>query len=257
MPCFAVNVLCRKDSIIHAAFIFFLGAVAASTPVSAQAWNAFNVQYLYGSNYELEPEQVDILTLEWANGWAYGDNSVFVDITNFVQGDNTVYGEWAPRLSLSKITGKSFSAGSIQDVYLSATIELGEGISNYLIGGAIDLAMPGFNFFQINGYLRENSELSGSTWQATAVWNSDFEIGQTRWNFSGFIDWAGSEGRPGTFAYSKRNLHAQPQLLLDLGHLLDRPGRIYAGVEWLYWHNRYGIPGVTESVAQAMIKIIL
>lgn len=49
---------------------------------------------------------MDILTLEWANGWTYGDNSVFVDIANFVQGDNTVYGKWSPRLSLSKITGK-------------------------------------------------------------------------------------------------------------------------------------------------------
>ena len=249
-----MNVSSGKVSIIRVAFVSFLGTVAISLPVPVQAWNAFNVQYLYGSNYELEPEQVDILTLEWANGWAYGDNFAFVDITNFVQGDNTLYGEWAPRLSLSKITGKDLSTGPIQDVSLSATVELGEDISNYLIGGAVDLAMPGFKFFQVNGYLRENSELSGSTWQMTIAWSSDFEIGRARWNFSGFIDWAGSEGKSGTFAYSKRNFHAQPQLLLDLGHLLDRPGKIYAGVEWLYWHNRYGIPGVTESVAQAMVK---
>lgn len=104
---------------------------------------------------------MDILTLEWSNGWTYGDDFVFVDITNFVQGDNTVYGEWSPRLSLSKITGKDFSLGPIQDVLLSGTVELGEGISNYLIGGAIDHAIPSFNFFQVNGYLRENPELSG------------------------------------------------------------------------------------------------
>ena len=249
-----MNALRRKYPIIHSVCFFLLGAVTASFPTTAQAWNAFNVQYLYGSNYELEPEQVDILTLEWANGWTYGDNFVFVDITNFVQGDNTVYGEWSPRLSLSKITGKDFSIGLIQDVLLSGTVELGEGISNYLIGGAIDLAIPSFNFFQVNGYLRENSELSGSTWQVTVVWSADFEIGRARWNFAGFIDWAGSEGKSGTPAYSKRNFHAQPQLLLDLGHMLNRPGWLYAGVEWLYWDNRFGIPGITESVAQAMVK---
>ena len=142
-----MNALCWKDPIIRSICIFLFGAVAVSFSAPAQAWNAFNVQYLYGSNYELEPEQVDVLTLEWANGWAYGDNFAFVDITNFVQGDNTVYGEWAPRLSLSKITGKDFSVGPIQDVLLSGTIELGEGISNYLVGGAIDLAIPSFNFF--------------------------------------------------------------------------------------------------------------
>ena len=249
-----MNALRWKDPIICSVSFFLLGAVTASFPTAAQAWNAFNVQYLYGSNYELEPEQVDILTLEWANGWTYGDNFVFVDITNFVQGDNTVYGEWSPRLSLSKITGKDFSIGPIQDVLLSGTVELGEGISNYLIGGAIDLAIPSFNFFQVNGYLRENSELSGSTWQVTVVWSTDFEIGRARWSFSGFIDWAGSEGKSGTPAYSKHNFHAQPQLLLDLGHMLNRPGWLYAGVEWLYWDNRFGIPGITESVAQAMIK---
>lgn len=253
---FIMNVLRQKDPIIRLACVFFLGAAVASLPTTARAWSAFNVQYLYGSNYELEPEQVDILTLAWANGWAYGDNFAFVDIANFVQGDNTVYGEWSPRLSLSKITGKDFSAGPIQDVLLSGTVELGEGISNYLIGAAIDLAIPGFNFFQLNGYLRENSELSGSTWQTTVVWSADFEIGQTRWNFSGFIDWAGSEGKSGTPAYSKRNFHAQPQLLLDLSHLLNQSeGRLYAGIEWLYWRNRFGIPGITESVAQAMVKV--
>lgn len=250
-----MNVLCRKDPTIRLTCVLFLGAAMASQPTAAQAWSAFNVQYLYGSNYELEPEQVDILTLEWVNGWTYGDNFAFVDITNFVQGDNAVYGEWAPRLSLSKITGKDFSAGPIQDVLLSGTVELGEDISNYLIGAAIDLAIPNFNFFQVNGYLREDPELAGSTWQMTVVWSADFEIGQTRWSFSGFIDWAGSEGQSGTPAYSKRNFHAQPQLLLDLSHLLNQPeGSLYAGVEWLYWHNRFGIPGITESVAQAMVK---
>ena len=99
-----MNVSFWKVSIIRVAFVSFLGTVAISLPVPVQAWNAFNIQYLYGSNYELEPEQVDILTLNWANGWTYGDNFAFVDITNFVQGDNTLYGEWAPRLNLSIYT---------------------------------------------------------------------------------------------------------------------------------------------------------
>lgn len=249
-----MNASNRRDSKIRAVFTFLIGSAVASMPAASQAWNAFNVQFLYGSNYELGPEQVDILTLEWANGWIYGDNFAFVDITNFVQGDNTVYAEWAPRLSLSKITGNDLSAGPIQDVLLSGTIELGEDVSNVLIGGAIDLDMPGFKFFQINGYLRENPDLSGSTWQTTVAWSTDFEIGRAHWNFSGFIDWAGSEGKSGTLAYSKRNFHTQPQLLLDLGHFLGKPGKFYVGVEWLYWDNRFGIPGITESVVQAMIK---
>ena len=33
-----------------------------------------------------------------------------------------------------------------------------------------------------------------------------------------------------------------------------RKGQFYAGVEWQYWHNKFGIDGVTESVAQAQLK---
>ena len=80
-----MNALRRKDPTIHLICVFLLGVMTVSFPAAAQAWNAFNVQYLYGSNYELEPEQVDVLTLEWANGWTYGDNFAFVDITNFVK----------------------------------------------------------------------------------------------------------------------------------------------------------------------------
>lgn len=230
-------------------------AASIGAPATAQSWNAFNAQYLYASDFELGHERVGTLTLAWANGWTYGDSFTFADVTRFGRSDNKIYAEWSPRLSLSKITGKDFSAGPIEDVLWSGTLEWGENVSNYLMGAAVDLAVPGFNFFRVNGYLRENPDLPGSTWQTTVTWSADFEVGFSRWSFSGFIDWAGSEGKRGTSAYSKRNLHAQPQLLLDAGHLFGRQGLFHVGVEWLYWHNKYGIPGVYESVAQAMVKV--
>ncbi len=239
---------------IRKLFVFLLAA-SVGTPAAAQSWNAFNVQYLYGSGFELGPKRVGTLTLQWANGWAYGDNFVFVDVTRFGRSGNKIYSEWAPRLSLSKITGRDFSVGPIQDVLWSGTLEWGENVSNYLMGGAVDLAVPGFNFFKVNGYLRENPDLSGSTWQVTVTWSADFGVGFSRWSFSGFVDWAGSEGKSGTSAYSKRNFHAQPQLLLDAGHLFGRQGWFHVGIEWLYWHNRFGISGVDESVAQVMAKV--
>ncbi len=233
----------------------FLFGLVVSEPAAAQAWNAVNAQVLYGSGFELDPRNAETLTIEWANSWAYGDNFTFFDITRPLGGGTHVYGEWAPRLSFSKISGRSPTGGLVQDMLLSGTLEVGEGIANYLIGAAVDLTLPGFNLFQINGYLRENPDLSGTTWQVTVVWDAALETGRLRWAALGFFDWFGSEGTPGTGAFEKSNFQAQPQLLLDMGHLMGQPDRFYVGVEWLYWDNKYGVDGVSDSVVQAMIKV--
>ena len=143
----------------------------------------------------------------------------------------------------------------MEDVLLSGTLEKGEGFSSYLIGVAVDLDVPGFNFVRTNGYLRENPDLAGTTWQVTVVWNATFETGPARWMFNGHFDWAGSEGEAETSAYEKQNFFTQPQLLLDVGRLVNRQGKVYAGIEWSYRHNKYGISGVEESVVQAMIRV--
>lgn len=241
---------------IVCAICLCLLALLSSAPAVAQTWNAFNAQLLYGTGFELEREKAETLTLEWINGWAYGDNFAFVDIRP-LRGNSSFYGEWLPRLSFSKISGRAFSAGPVEDVLLSGALEKGEGFANYLIGGAVDLDVPGFNFVQTNGYLRENPDLPGATWQVTVVWNATFETGPAHWIFHGFFDWAGSEGESGTSAYEKQNFLVQPQLLLDVGRLVKRQDQLYVGIEWWYWHNKFGIPGVEESVVQAMIRVDL
>ena len=47
----------------------------------------------------------------------------------------------------------------------------------------------------------------------------------------------------------------QPRLLLDVGDLVwNKQGQFFAGIEYQYWHNKFGIDGVTESTPQAQIK---
>ncbi|MEO1925264.1 MAG: hypothetical protein ABGY08_04630 [Gammaproteobacteria bacterium] len=41
--------------------------------------------------------------------------------------------------------------------------------------------------------------------------------------------------------------------LLDVGHLLGQKNKFYAGIEYWYWHNKFGIKGVTEQSLQAML----
>ncbi|MDA0782187.1 MAG: outer membrane protein OmpK [Rickettsiales bacterium] len=215
-------------------------------------WHSTNIQLLKGWDYDVGEEGRTIITLEHANSWKYGDFFMFIDGTRFDPGKTTAYGEFAPRLSLSKISGKKLSYGIVKDVLISTMYEKGKSdIRAYLYGGAIDLDIPGFKFFKTNFFIRDNPEIQNErTWQITLAWNSPFEIGQQKFLFEGFADFAGDEGR----TYHKNQMIV-PRLLMDIGRAIGKKeGKLYGGIEYQYWHNKFGIDGKTESVPQLQLK---
>lgn len=243
--------------------ISFIGVIvsmagATATPVIAQGFNAFNAQLLQGSGYKLVNHRATTFTGEWANAWRHGDNFAFVDVARPFSGEPATYSEWLPRLSLSSLSGREFSTGPVRDVLLAGNIKSGDGFRSYLAGMGVSLDLPGFNFFNVNGFRRNDSGVPGSTWQLGMSWNRTFTTGAVHWEFGGFLNWAAAEGTRGIGAYSHPNLLTQPQLMFDLGRLLGGgPDRIYAGVEWQVWRNKFGVDGFDESVLQAAIKLKL
>ena len=213
-------------------------------------WNTSNIQLLRGHDYELGERQRSITTFEHAHGHKYGDTYAWIDFIKPDGEDHTYYGEFSPRLSLSKITGKNFSHGIIKDVLISTTFEKAKDQGpQYLYGGAIDLTLPGFKFFKTNAYLHDSTELDGQTWQVTIAWNRPFKIGGTKFLAEGFADFQGNEGD------RSPNQLIVPRFLLDIGDLAGyESGKLMAGIEYQYWHNKFGLDGVTESVPQAQIK---
>ncbi len=240
--------------------MFGLPLMALMLPMAAQAgsaqWSSTNIQYLHGTNYELGDDTRSIVTLEHANGWKYGDNFFFVDITNPDRdGENTgteFYGEISPRLSFSKISGRDLSFGIVQDFLITTTVEIGDagsGFHNYLYGLAVDLKLPGFAFFQVNWYVR--NEVTAGTdlgQQVTLVWLVPFSIGPVDFAFEGFLDYAYGNDP------SEDNLLTAPRLLVDVGKFFGAPGALQAGVEYQIWRNKFGIDGIDEDVAQLMVK---
>lgn len=237
-------------------------AMAVTGPVETQAgsakWSSTNIQYLYGDNYELGDETRSIVTLEHVNGWKYGDNFFFVDITNPDRtGDQTgteFYGEISPRLSILSLLGKEPGTGLIKDYLITTTLEMGDagsGFHNYLYGLAIDLNVPHVPVFQINYYVRNEigagSDLGS---QLTLVWLAPFKLGSTSWSFEGFLDYAAGNDP------KEDNLLTAPRLLLDVGKFFGAEGQFQAGLEYQIWRNKFGIKDVDEDVAQAMVKWI-
>jgi nucleoside-specific outer membrane channel protein Tsx len=227
--------------------------IFAAAPSRAQNifdWQTTNIQLLRGNGFESDvaPNQT-IFTFEHSHGWALGDNYLTFDAV--VGHPDLINAEFSPRLSLSKMTGVDLSYGPVADVLFSATWEKARRYDAYLWGGAVDWNLPGFSLAQLNFYVRDNPDVSGTGWQVTPVWSIPFTAGGTSWSFDGYFDWA--DGEDGA-----ENFHTQPQILMDIGPLtgLAETGHAYAGIEARYWHNAYAVEGLNEFAPQIMIKWI-
>jgi nucleoside-specific outer membrane channel protein Tsx len=242
---------------------FLLAPLAATNEAQAGAavWQETNFQYLWGTNFKSlatktsKDNSRSTITVEHADAWKYGDNFFFFDITNPEINRNgpktSIYGEISPRLSIGKIAGIDLSAPFVKDVLVAGTLELGNGFHNYLYGLGLSLNLPKFNFADLNVYVRNDTVQHGVTYQITPCWQLPFTVGKANFVFEGFSDIAGAEGD------TAFNIDAQPRLLLDLGNFWNKPGNLFVGTEFMYWHNKFGIKGVDEYAPQAMVKWVL
>lgn len=225
----------------------------------AANWSSSNMQYLKGNSYvnvgTKEEVSASVLTLEHVNGWKYGDNFFFLDVTN---PDNnhgelgtSLYAEIAPRLSLSALTGKLLKFGPIKDILISTNVEYGQGFHNYLYGFAVDFNIPKTPVAQFNYYVRNEigpNKEAGS--QITLVWLTPFDIGGASFAFEGFLDYAFG------MDHVEDNIITAPRFLWDFGKAWNAAGTLQVGIEYQIWRNKYGIDGIDEDVPQVMVKWI-
>ena len=232
---------------------FVTGLSLAATLLSGQAmaaellqWQDNSLTYLNGIDFKVDPPRQQTVTFEHASGWSFGDLFIFVDgikynteATNGAGDGHTFYGEISPRLSFGKLSGSDLSFGPIKDVLLAATYEFGEDdVDSYLLGPALDLNVPGFDFFQLNTYYREtDGKRDGSgVWQITPAWSYTLPVGDSDLVIDGFMDWVVDNDD----SYHA-NLHFNPQIKYDMAKAMGWGKRFYVGVEYDYWSDKYGI----------------
>ena len=234
-------------------FVFLLSLISQTS--YAFDWMSNNVQFLYGSDFELGDPDRTTTTVEHANGWKYGQNFFFVDIINRSDVGTEVYAEVYSYLSFNKVTGANFSLGPIKDISLYAGLNISNKPENdnfkaYLAGLSFDLSNKYFNYLQLDIAAYKSDDVSGKYGvQFTPVWSYPFQIGPAKFKFRGFADiLTRNTNNSGNFS-----LLTQPQVLLDIGDLSGiKTDTIYIGTEYFYWYNKFGIKGVEESVVQAM-----
>lgn len=243
----------RWRKALHLLALSLLGSV----PCQAAEWSTTNVQLLHGDGYELGDNSMVIMTVEHANGWKYGDNFFFLDVSNPDAEGTGYYAEFSPRLSLGKISGKDMSVGMVKDVLVAGTQEMGEGLHAQLIGLGLALNLPRFAFADVNLYYRKSERdwlavQSDPGAQVTIDWLLPFGVAGQKLAFEGFVDYAWRER--GGSAPKADNLIAGPRLLIDAGNWFGAPGSLQVGVEYQVWRNKYGVKDVDEDIPQLMIK---
>ncbi|MGY4533027.1 nucleoside-specific outer membrane channel protein Tsx [Pseudomonas sp. TE3786] len=271
----------NKVSSLLIAGSLLLGASAAQAD-GPLLWQDNSATYLYGRDFKVNPAIQQTLSFEHASGWTFGDLFVFFDQINYNgtedsnAGKNTYYGEFAPRLSFGKIFDQKLEFGPIKDVLLAGTYERGENRNqNYLLGPGFDLALPGFDYFQLNFYYRKPDGITknpSGQWQVTPVWSYTIPVGSSDILIDGYMDWVwnnkdATSSRPNDL---HANLHFNPQIKYDLGKAMGWTGvkHVYVGVEYDYWKNKYAIDndsflgddilrGTNQSAINAIVKVHL
>ncbi|MFK5923336.1 MAG: outer membrane protein OmpK [Verrucomicrobiota bacterium] len=221
-------------------------APAVSAGVESKSvilWQDFSLTYLYGEGFTVDPPEQHTMTFEYTAGLSFGDVFTFTDFTYYQDSSesNGIYGELTPRFSYNKIFDQDFSMKPVSDVLLATSLEYGSNpVEAFLFGPGIDLKIPGFKFFQLNLFYRLglNSENLSGGWQLSPSWSVSFPVGSSEIVFDGFIDWVfvteNSNYEP--------NFHFNSQLKYNVGKLLwGEDGKLYAGIEYRYWLNKYGI----------------
>lgn len=223
---------------------WFIACLLFSTQSQAEnLWSDFSITALKGSNYQVGDNDRTVLTLEHASGNSWGDSFLFVDRLESDDGFTETYGELTLRYALFNSDDSLLSG-----VYLAGSTEIGDGFSNYLYGIGLDIAVPHFNYFQANFYLR-NNEFARRSEQLTLVYG--VPLGPLY--FDGFIDIASATTDDFGNA-QKRQINFTSQLKYDLAPHFELSNKLFVGIEYVYWNNKFGIDGVDERNVNLLLK---
>lgn len=228
----------------------------ALTSLSLQAeifWQDVSVSYLKGSNYRVDGPDKQILTFEHAAGTSWGDSFFFLDHQRGDKGSRSNYAEWSPRISLGKFNGQPLQLGLLKDVLLSSTVEMSSLRTDFLYGVAADLAVPGFTYLKLNFYRRNNDGLADN-WQITTTWALPFTLAGQHFLYDGFLDWYN------TTQDQRASLNLTSQLKWAMHKQFNWHNKVYLGVEYVYWRNKFGIPDspgfrTNESNVNLLLKV--
>ncbi len=243
----------------------FAGTLCAGAAAQAADWSDTFVGYRVGDKFR-EPccatdIHKDIFSLTHVSGYKYGSNFFTADF--LLSDDNDpasgggggaqeVYAVYRHQLSLGAVTGKPKAFGVVKDVALTAGIDLNSKndafaprVRKFVLGPTFKFDVPGFLDVSLlfrtehnhNGIVGKSVTFD-NTYGISVAWGIPLKSIHAK--FDGFADYIGPKGKDGFGFETKAETLARMYLMYDVGHLLGKPGSVYAGVGYEYWNNKFG-----------------
>ena len=100
----------------------------------------------------------------------------------------------------------------------------------------------------INFYLKNNGD-GDSNFQTTIVW----ALPLAPFTYDGFLDYATGVDNT-AFGDTEAQMNMTSQLKYDLAPMFNLDTKLYVGVEYVFWLNKFGIDGVDEKNANFLLK---
>lgn len=248
--------------------------VSAAMTIDGNAWHWQTTELHYQRGRLAAPtfaggvsSDTDVITLQHASGWGFGDAFLFVDYLDdrHTDGfnDNDFYGELYINFSLGKLGKRSLEFGPLRDIGVLAGINYARDarMLKWLPGLRLSWNVPGFTFLNTDFtlYLDDSRGFAGGgapaetdSYMIDINWQYPFSIGSQRFSIEGHGEYIGS--RRNEFGNRVSDwILLQPQFRYDLGNLVfARPDRLFVGVEWQYWRHKLGDQGTEDNVLQAL-----
>ena len=260
--------------VIVGAILAMLGSMCAPSTFAQDqsSFNVSNINVRYGWTFRepgiAEDVPKNIFTFENTAAGRWWSSYLFVDVLrSWSEPDanaKEVYGEWYPTLSLRALTGRERSKGILADVGLTVGLNTGvrsTGPSPFAVlpGLTFTLNVPGFDHFAVNTvayidrgrFQGQPTDCTATAFQVTPSWSVPIRAGRTTLKVNGFVD----------FTTRHANCEAQilttPRVLLDLSAYWQKPGVLYIGADWVYWHNKYGISGLKDNLVLPVLVLVM
>ena len=264
-----------------------LVALTPPPPASAKViWQDFSLSLLAGSNYDkqklssgiqTQSTHRNVVTLEHASGHTWGGTFLFVDRLMSRDSDypnDAMYGEFSINPTMTK------PGGFVKEVYAATQWEFGSGdngrpnpigtnssnatdgnsFNNFLLGVGMNLAVPKASFFNVVFYRRFNDDQilddrfgrdRDDNEQISITWR--FDLAGDKVRFDGFLDAVTAYDYTG--GRSESGFNFTPQLKYDIGRVLGTaPKKLWGGVEYVYWENKFGMSSWDERNLNLLLK---
>ena len=244
--------------------------VLFSGKARAQGFSITELQYQGGSSFGEYPTSPpgfqNILTLQHASGWDYGENFFFLDMKccEGADANRDMYLEWYPFLSLGAMTGKDYSWGPIKGIGPLGGVNWGAQAKVLKItpGFRFQLDLPGFVFANLDylymvdrnqGLAAGGAPEESNSHLVDFNWALPFEVAGGTFSLEGHGEWHSPRSNE-LGANLPYWVLLQPQLRFDLGKALaGEAGRFYAGIEFHLWINKFGFEDADEVLPQLLL----